>query len=103
MQNRNALLFVCSRNIHAAPYPKKEANKEEANNKGPSQQMERALVFLCVEPLCLRVVRCCLDGGDGPVGVTYLEAGEAAHGDVFAELADLLRDELRDAHGLLLD
>src|SRR3984957_19633150 len=82
----------------AAPLPKKKKKQQ-----GPSQQMERALLFLCGAVLRLGVVRCCLDGGDGPVGVAYLEAGEAAHRDVLAELADLLRDELRNAHGLLLD
>src|SRR5882757_2092088 len=57
-----------------------------------------------VRLLALGCVVCSLlGGGDGPVGVAYLEAGEAAHGDVLAELADLLRDELRDGHGLLLD
>ena len=35
--------------------------------------------------------------GDGPVGRAYLEAGKAADGDVLAELADLLRDQLFDA------
>src|ERR1700743_1292413 len=97
MQNWNALLFVCSRNIDAPPYP-----KEEANSKARPSKMERALLFLCVAVLRLSVVRCCLDGGDGPVGVAYLEAGEAAHGDVFTELADLLRDELRNCPGLFL-
>src|SRR5689334_11368651 len=44
-----------------------------------------------------------LGGGNGPIGIAYLEAGEAADGDVLAEFADLLRDELRDGDGLLLD
>ena len=45
----------------------------------------------------------CLDLGDGPVGITDLEAGEAAHHNVFSQLADLLCDQLRNGHGLLLD
>ena len=32
-----------------------------------------------------------------------LEAGEAAHGDVLAQLADLLRDQFLDRDGLILD
>src|ERR1700733_5486395 len=83
----------------AAPYPKRRRNSKAR----PSKWNGPCLLFLCVAVLRLSVVRCCLDGGDGPVGVAYLEAGEAAHGDVLAELADLLRDELRNAHGLLLD
>src|SRR5271157_6541187 len=38
-----------------------------------------------------------------PFGGAHLEAGEAAHGDIFAQLADLLSDQLLDADGLVLD
>ncbi|HMF52725.1 MAG TPA: hypothetical protein VK593_00140, partial [Edaphobacter sp.] len=41
-------------------------------------------------------------GGDGPVRVAYLEAGEAAHADVLAELCHARGDDLRDGLRLLL-
>src|SRR5262249_49140625 len=54
--------------------------------------------------LCLRLLlrgNLCLS--NGVIWVADLEAGEAADADVFAELGDLLRDELLDGQRLLLD
>src|ERR1019366_3782879 len=39
----------------------------------------------------------------GPVGRAHLEAGKAADGNVFAQLAHLLPNQLLDADGLVLD
>ena len=44
-----------------------------------------------------------LSDGDGLAGIADLEAGEAAHRDVLAQLADLGGDQLRDADRLVLD
>src|SRR3954452_11112469 len=44
-----------------------------------------------------------LRDGDGLADVTDLEAREALHGDVLAQLADLRGDELADGDGLFLD
>src|SRR5438874_1771294 len=41
--------------------------------------------------------------GDSPVGITYLEAGEAADTDVFAELCDFGGNNLSDGLRLVLD
>ena len=41
--------------------------------------------------------------GYGPVGVADFESGEAADGDVFSELADLLAISVLDGDGLVLD
>src|ERR1700757_1708968 len=42
-------------------------------------------------------------GSHGHPRLADLEAGEAAHGDVLAQLADLAGDELRDRDGLVLN
>src|SRR5882757_7787476 len=78
-----------------------QRSRKETCERSPIHGDRRSESRAC----CLRLSVVCglLGCGDCPVGVAYLEAGEAAHGDVFAELADLLRDELRDGHGLLLD
>src|SRR5579859_6053508 len=45
----------------------------------------------------------CLRLSDSPALLADFEAREAAYRDVFAQLADLCGDQLRDADGLFLD
>src|SRR4051812_39557993 len=55
-------------------------------------------------PLLLRVFSGCdLGLRNGPALFAYFETGEAADGDILAQLADFCGDQLRDADGLLLD
>src|SRR5581483_4899430 len=53
------------------------------------------------ELLCFWLCR--FSDRDGLARITHLEACEAAHGDVLAELTDLRRNQLSDRNGLVLD
>src|SRR5580658_4718640 len=44
-----------------------------------------------------------LDLGYRPDGIADLEAGKAAHAEVLTQFADLLRDQVLDGKGLILD
>src|SRR4029079_14273909 len=76
--------------------------QSQAQTKRPERKL-RPFVSLPVKRLLGFFFLCRFRDGDGLADVADLEAREALHRDVLAQLADFRRDELADGNGLLLD
>src|ERR1035437_5266426 len=93
---------TCAPSAPASPLPPSQVEISGRKGQGP----ERLLRALLLNSQSILLFGGGFDGlgcGDGPVGRAHLEARKAPHGNDLAQLAYLLRDQLLDADGLVLD